>query len=135
VIAGFCYHFWTVAMPRLKRYAKNDDMRKILENVTDEKAKEAIVKTYKAIEGFVMFSIIGFGLLQMGALLHHKEINACPFRWLRTKRNEVPSEATTADFLRKTIFNRFHFSTDLGIARFIQAKQMPSVDNHNDNVA
>jgi len=119
VAAGFAYHFWTAAMPRLNRFAGNGLMRQRLEDIRDDKQKSAIVNTFKAIEGFAIFTCITIGLLQMGALRFGNRINGCAFRWLRTRSNKTPSEATTADFLRKTIFCDFYFPPDLDIARFI----------------
>jgi len=70
-----------------------------------------------------VFAFITIGLLQMGALRFSSHIKGCAFRWLRTRSNKTPSEATTADFLRKTIFSSFfssfHFSPDLDISQFI----------------
>jgi hypothetical protein len=119
VVAGFAYHFWTAAMPRLNRFAGNALMRQRLDDIRDDKQKTAIVSAFKAIEGFAMFACITIGLLQMGALRFSTQINGCAFRWLRTRSNKTPSEATTADFLRKTIFSDFHFPPDLDISRFI----------------
>jgi hypothetical protein len=123
VVAGFAYHFWTAAMPRLNRFTSNDLLRQQLNNIKDDRQKAAIVNAFKAIEGFAMFSCITIGLLQMGALRFASQINGCAFRWLRTSSNKIPSEATTADFLRKTIFSDFYFPPDLGIVRFIKELQ------------
>ena len=129
VVAGFAYHFWTAAMPRLNRFASNEQSRRKLESIQDERQKAAIVRAYKAIEGFAMFACIAIGLLQMGALLFAKQINGCAFRWLRTTTNKTPSEATTADFMRKTIFSGLHFPPDLGIAGFIRRFQPNLADS------
>ena len=134
VIFGFTYRFWSKAMPRLSRFAKNEKMSEQLNAVQKEKEKSAIIKTFNAIEGFAMFSIIAFGLIQMGSLLFSNEINASAFRWLRTKRNIISSEATTADFLRKTILNTLHFSPDLDINLFIINAQSPR-NSTTDNTA
>jgi len=126
VVAGFAYHFWSSAMPKLNRFACNDLMRQQLDNVWDDRQKSAIVNAFKAIEGFAMFACITIGLPQMGALRFSSQINGRAFRWLRTRSNKTPSEATTADFLRKTIFCGFYFPPDLGIARFIKELQPAS---------
>lgn len=123
VVAGFAYHFWTAAMPKLNRFASNDQSRRKLESIQDERQKTPIISAYKAIEGFAMFACIAIGLLQMGALLFDKQINGCAFRWLRTRTSKTPSEATTADFMRKTIFSGLHFPPDLDIADFIRRFQ------------
>ena len=129
VVAGFAYRFWTLAMPKLNRFVKNHKMRERLEEITDDKQQDKIVSAMKAIEGFAMFSCIAIGILQMCSLRFAKDINGCAFRWLRTKRNQTPSEATTADFMRKTIFNGFYFSPDLDISRFILEAQTDKPDD------
>jgi len=128
VVAGFAYHFWTAAMPKLNRFASNDQSRQRLENIQDHRQKAAIISAYKAIEGFAMLACIAIGLLQMSALLFAKQINGCAFRWLRTRTSKIPSEATTADFMRKTIFCGLHFPPDLEIAGFIRRLQ-PNPDD------
>jgi hypothetical protein len=129
VVAAFAYRFWTAAMPRLNRFAKNDQMQKQLTDIHNDKHKAAIISAYNAIEGFAMFACIALGLLQMGALRFSKEINGCAFRWLRTRSNKTPSEATTADFLRKTIFCGLHFLPNLDIAQFIHQLHRQNCDS------
>jgi hypothetical protein len=130
VVAGFAYRFWSSSVPKLKRYGKNQQIDENLRAVHEPKKQAAILSAYNAIQGFAMFSIIAFGLLQIGALRFAKEINESSFRWIRTKRNITPSEATTADFMRKTIFCDFHFSHDFDIALLIRSlKPVSSFDS------
>ena len=121
VIAGFAYHFWTSAMPKLDRYAKSGTDQ--LEAVTAEKDRKRITAAYNATQGFVMIACIAMGLLQIASLRFADEINASPLRWLRTRTNLIPSEASTADFMRKTIFRMFASGTPLPIIRFIRQLQ------------
>jgi len=121
VIAGFAYRFWTASMPRLNRYAKSGVDP--LEAVSSEGDKARIALAYKAIHGFVMVSCIALGLLQICSLRFKEQINGSHVRWLRTRTNLVPSEATTAHFLSKTIFSMFALCPDLGIIRFIRERQ------------
>ena len=135
VIAGFYYHFWTAAMPKLNRFVKNDANQKRLLAISSDAQKKAIVNALKAVEGFAMFSCIAMGLLQMGALSFGKTINNCAFRWLRTKSSPTPSEATCADFLRKTIFHNSYFHPNLDITQIISAAQSSNLDSFHDVVA
>jgi hypothetical protein len=66
-LAGFAYHFWTVAMPKLNRFKKNagfpldpcpTDAQKELEKVQDETERSAIVSAFNAIEKFVMCALL-----------------------------------------------------------------------------
>ena len=132
VVAAFAYRFWSKAQPKLKTFAKNSHMTESLESISDSKQISAIVAAYNAIEGFAMFSVIAFGIIQLCSLRFAKQIDASALRWLRTKRTKIPSEATTADFMRKTFFSCFHLLPSLGIVAFIQAlfaQQMRSVDS------
>ena len=132
VISGFAYRFWTKAMPKLNLFAKNDVMRFTLEAVTSKKEQKRIVKAFMATERFVMIACVAFGLLQMISLRFSKEINDSSFRWLRTKRTVVPSEATTADFMRRTINHGFYFPPYLYINRLIKSCQPEQPDTVYD---
>ena len=121
VIAGFSYHFWSKAMPKLNKYLKKDAPPP-LEAVSDEKTKNAILSTFKAIEGYVQFACIAIGLLQILAIQFSGVLSSSCFRWLRTKSNDTPSEATVALFMRKTIFCMFQKMPFLGISKIINAK-------------
>jgi hypothetical protein len=124
VIAGFAYRFWSFSMPRLNRFAKSG--YDPLETVNCEKDKLRITRAFNAIQGFVMAASIAFGLLQICALRFADEINAPNLRWLRSRTNVTPSEATTAHFMRKSIFRYIAFRQDLLIMRFILERQLPA---------
>ena len=128
-IAGFAYHFWTSVMPRLNRFGKNSQIKETLEAIQNDDDKASIVSAFKAIEGFAMFAIIAFGLVQMVALRFANEINNSAFRWLRTKSCDSPSEATTIYHIKKTIFLQFQHSEPLDVIRFIRDCQKPPSDS------
>jgi len=132
VIAGFAYHFWSAYMPRLDRFAKNQQTNENVAAVDSKHKKTKIISAFNAIEGFAMFAAIACGILQMTALQFHNVISTSAFRWLRTTRSQIPSEATTAHFLAKTISNTFHFPSDLPINRFIRYAQS---DSHDVSIA
>jgi len=104
-IAGFAYRFWSIATPKLNRFAKS----KVdpLESVKDENSKKLISSAFDATHGFIMLGCIAHGLLQICSLRFADTINSAPLRWLRTVTNSVPSESSTADFFRKSLFRRF----------------------------
>jgi len=123
VVAGFAYHFWSKAMPKLNRYKSNDDNQAIVEKVTDPHQQALITSTVNAIEGFVQFSCIALGLLQLIGLMFSDEINS-KFRFMRTTSNSIPSEATIADFLRKNFYMLFRFFPHLAITAIINSRQL-----------
>lgn len=92
-IGGFSYHFWSKSMPKLKRYLKKGEAHP-LEQVIDEKEKENIQLTIKAIEGYVMCSCIAMGLLQLIAVRFSHLVPGLFFRYLRTPSKAIVSETT-----------------------------------------
>ena len=122
MIGGFSYQFWSKSMPKLKRYLKKDEASP-LEAVRDPEERKKIELTVKAIEGYVMFSCIAIGMLQMSSLSFSKDIQAKPFRFLRTPSKAIVSEATVMCYLRQNIFRIMAQKPHLNITRFIQGKQ------------
>jgi hypothetical protein len=132
-LAGFAYRFWSMAMPKLNRFAPNNT--EPLEKVEDKNDKRLIRFTFRATQGYAMIAAMALGLLQICSLRFKDEINASPLRWIRSRSNLVPSEATSADFLRKTLFKAFASSPNLGIIRFILLHQPQLEDSTQDFVA
>lgn len=123
VIAGFSYHFWSKAMPKLNKYRKKDEPEAI-EAITEESDKQLIAGTLKAIEGYVMFSSIAIGILQIVSLLYSEKLNKSFFRYLRTPSKEFVSEATVATYIRKSIFSIIAFNGHFSIIKIIKKKQV-----------
>jgi len=130
IIGGFSYQFWSKSMPKLKRYLKKDEKPPV-EDVMDPKEREKIELTVKAIEGYVMFSCIAMGLLQMISLSFSKDMQPEIFRYLRTPSKTIVSEVTVMCYLRQNIFRIIVKKPDLSITRFILAKQeRPDTTEH-----
>lgn len=106
----------------IEKILKRDEKQPI-EVVSDPVEQRKIELTVKAIEGYVMFSCIAMGLLQMISLSFSKEIQAKPFRFLRTPSKAIVSEATVMCYLRQNIFRIMAKKPHLNITRFIQGKQ------------
>jgi hypothetical protein len=132
-IAGFAYRFWSKAMPKLNRYAKKGVDR--LESVTDTRSKRLITAAFCATHRYVTAACIAMGLLQICSLRFADEINASPLRWLRTRTNFIPSEASTADYFRITIFKHFGSSSDLPLILLIRKLQRRSFTSDEYGVA
>jgi len=122
VIAGFSYQFWSKYMPKLNRYKPNDFHQEKLTSIVDKSERAAIRKTVKAIECFTLLGCIALGLLQMISLLFSDSITGKAVRFMRTPSKAIPSEATVADFMRKTIYQLFHFFPHLAITQIINSK-------------
>jgi hypothetical protein len=123
VIAGFAYHFWSKAMIKLNKFKSNAKSQAMLENIDDSRARKLIENTVKAIEGYAQIGIIALGLLQMISLKFGNEINSSGSRFMRTISSNTPSERTTADFMRKNIYQLFRFFPNLPLTSIISAKQ------------
>jgi hypothetical protein len=130
VIAGFGYQFWSKHMPKLNRYKSNGFHQEQQNAVTEGSKREAVLKTVKAIECFTLLSCIALGMLQMISLLFSDAIAAKAVRFMRTPSKVVPSEATVADFMRKSFYQLFYFFPNLAIAAIIKSKQ---VEVENDS--
>jgi hypothetical protein len=134
VVAGFSYHFWSKAMPGLKRFKSNEINHENLKNVTDPGKRKLIKSTVKAIEGYVQLSVIALGLLQLISLLFGQEINHGSRRFMRTVSSAVPSERTVADFMRKNIYMLFRFFPDLFLTSIIRARQPVYFDDDSERI-
>ena len=122
MLGGFSYRFWSKSMPKLKRYLKKNEKAPI-DEISNPKEQESIQLTLKAIEGYVMFSCIAMGLLQMISLSFSKQIQSKSFRFLRTPSKSIVSEATVMCYLRQNIFRIMVKNPHLSITRFIIDKQ------------
>lgn len=124
VIIGFGYHFWNRLTPVLDRRdpakAADEKLREL--GMSLPMAKDSIINTYNATEGFVMFTCIATGIIQLVALIFTDEINASPIRWLRTYTNIVPSEESTIATLRVDFWQVYDLYPLLGIMRVIRQK-------------
>lgn len=118
VVGGLAYRFWSSSTPKLDKYRKAKD--DILEEVEDEGSQARVAAAFKAINGYVMLSCIALGLLQICSLRFSGEVNGANLRWLRTRTNSVPSEATTAHYMGKILFRMFALMPNLDIIRLIR---------------
>ena len=120
-------------MPRLNHYAKKEE-RDPLAKVADKEDQKAILDTVKAIEGFVLFSSIAMGILQMMSLMA-SDNRFRGGRYLRTQPENGDSEATVMNFMRRNIFLMFLKFPDSFVTRFIREKQTGKSSNITDGVA
>lgn len=104
VIGGFCYHFWTTAMPKLSRFKTHNDLSK----VTEKKEKEKIVSTMQAIEVFSFLSCIVMGILTIISLKLPNLVWGRFTGWLRTRSSETPSIETVRSVLQQELWRNNH---------------------------
>lgn len=123
VIAGFGYRFWSKCMLKLDRFKSNDFHQEKQESIIDKSKRKCILDTVKAIECFALLSCIALGMLQMISILFAKSFTGKVIRFMRTPSNTIPSEATVADFMRKTIYQLFNYFPNLAITVIINKHQ------------
>lgn len=121
---GFCYHFWSKAVPKLDRYLRKT-AGDPLKQVKDGQYRTRILKTLKAIEGYVLFGSIAMGITQMLCLKYEGKIQVSDVRYLRTPSHRVMSEASMMDYLRKNLFRFMARQEELTITKIISSRQIP----------
>jgi len=125
VIHGFGFHFWSDYVPLLRKFDSAKQTVANLAEVIGSDARKKIIGAYNAIEGFVMFSCIAQGILQLCAIKFTEDLQNFPWRWLRTYSNTVPSEETVADCLRKSYQRLSRKSNNLDFLEIIESKKAP----------
>jgi len=119
VIGGFCYHFWTTAMPKLSRFVTKNDISK----VTEKKDKEKIILTMRAIEIFTFLSCMAMGILTAISLEFPNLIWNKFFGWLRTRSSETPSVETTQSVLQQEFWSNTYNLSKYGTLACIKKYQ------------
>lgn len=130
-LGGFCYHFWTKAMPKLKKYRKKTESSE-LAGIENEQEQHRVLKTLKATECFILCASIAMGLTQMMALTPSIAETVRKHRYLRTSSENKVSEATVLEYLRKNFFRLLYLSPNSEVSRFILELQSPEY-SENDN--
>ena len=118
---GFCYHFWTKALPKLNHFKKKDAPEPV-DMVSSEHDRELILRKLKAIEGFVLIANIAMGIAQMAALNSDAD-EVRKYRYLRTIVPTRISEATVMCYFRKQLFALLLKHPESPITHFIRERQ------------
>lgn len=133
-IGGFCYHFWTKAMPKIKKYGKKTDASG-LSGVEDCQHRKRILKTVEATERFVLCAGIAMGIVQMMALTPSIAETARKHRYLRTASGHKVSEATVLEYLRKNIFRLLYLNRHSEISQLILSLQVPESSTKEEQMS
>lgn len=118
LLGSFYYRFWTKAMPKLHKKSSVD-----LSCITDAAKQRLIAETVNAIEGFVNFGCIAFGILQILAQNYPLEIWRKYTGWLRTKKTIVPSEEVVRLVIQENFYHNFDDFSNTAILQIIGAKR------------
>lgn len=104
VIGGFCYHFWTTAMPKLSRFKTSVDLSK----VTETRERERIISTMRAVEVFSFISCVAMGILTTLSLQFPNLVWSRFSGWLRTRSSQTPSIETVRSVLQQELWMNIH---------------------------
>ncbi|MCX7745276.1 MAG: transposase [Clostridia bacterium] len=130
VIGGFCYHFWTAAMPKLSRFKTCVDLSK----VTEKRDREKIVSTIRAVEVFSFMSCIAMGILTIISLQFPNMVWGKFTVWLRTRSSQTPSIETVRSVLQHELWRNNHkvssYATLSNIQKY-QNKEEPIRHRHS----
>ena len=130
---AFCYHFWSKHMPKLSYYQKAGEAGP-LEQVTDEKSRQNILKAVRAIEMHMAQSCIAMGILQSISVSSLGKLSSNQLRYQRTPSKGRVSEAALMAHLRKYFFLFMEKQPELRITRIIR-KQQDSSGSYCDSQA
>ena len=133
-IGGFCYHFWTKAMPKSSR-CKKKDAPDVLSTVMDEKFRKRILMTVEATERFVFFSCLAMGIVQLMALTPSIADRAKKHRYLRTQTTGKVSEATVLSYLSKNFYPFLLLWPDCELTQIIRQAKKTDVCDPDDRDA
>ena len=111
----FSYRFWTAALPKRKRWIKNDELP-VIEN------PEKIDDTKRAINSFVCMGTIATGILTIIAFSHNRQIWKRYPGWIRTIRSHIPTIAITKETLAQDFLAFLQSYPHLPLASFINSK-------------
>lgn len=117
VVEGFCYHFWTSAMPKLSRFKTCLDLSK----VTEKRERERIVSAMRAVEVFSFMSCIAMGILTILSLQFPNVIWGRFSGWLITRSSQTPSIETVRSVLQQELWrNIYKVSDDEALANILK---------------
>ena len=117
-VAAFSNRFWTLDMPKLNRYANSGEADRAA-YITQKDEREKVLDAFDANERYAFCGVVALGLLQMISLKFCTDGINANLRYQRTPPKKLPSEASVADFLRKSIFRLLVNASDLVISRKI----------------
>lgn len=119
----FCYHFWSKAVTKFNRYLRKAATDP-LKQVKDGQKRRRVLKTLKAIGGYVLFSSIAMKITQMLCLKYEGKSHLSDFRYLRTPSRRVMSEASMMEYLRRNLFRFTACQEELTITKIISSRQV-----------
>ena len=98
-VGAYSYHFWTLAMQKIKRRSKGQFIHH-----EPEEVRSKIFETHGAFELFVGCGLIAQGLLQYLAVAFPAEVTSLRGKWYRSQlATASPTEEIVQDALRQAL--------------------------------
>ena len=115
VMGCFSYRFWTTALPKRKRWAKNDQTPQVPQ-------PERVYAAKRAIDSFICVGTIAAGIATIIAFSHNRQIwNRYP-GWIRTLRSSIPSIAIVKETLAHDFPNLLRVCPELYICSAVNER-------------
>jgi hypothetical protein len=99
LVGGFCYHFWSTSLPKLKRGVPHHYA------TLARTEQKRLSHTLTAIERFINLAAMAVGMLQYLSLTAHEAVWDGYHGWLRTYSSAYPSERVVQNVLRSEVFH------------------------------
>lgn len=124
IMGGFCYHFWTKALPKLSRHKTKTD----LSCIKEQNLKDRILATTRAIEVFAFLSCIAMGISTIISLTIPNLVWDKFTGWLRTRSSSVPSVETVRSVVQQELSWNFRNLKQYATLSKIQDYQRREID-------
>ncbi len=121
VFHGFDMHFWSKHMPKNSFVRKGN--KNILEDVTDSKDREAILRTLKAMETYLTLAYISQGLAQRMAMDQECGGPIHTYRQMRSNKSVKTSEENVSQVITDYLEIIFEKYSDWELVRFLKDKR------------
>jgi len=102
LLGAFCFHFWTLHLPR---HARRPTPNRSLKAPVVER-QPAVAACWQAYEVFVFCALVAQGLLQLIALRFGAEVWQQHHLYLRTRSRDLPSEKTVRQVLATLVLKQ-----------------------------
>lgn len=129
VLGAFCFHFWSLHLPRHSRRPTTN------RNLKPPKPEylQQVQACWRAMESFVFCACVAAGLLQLFSLKYHDGVWRRHVLYLRTRSRELPSENTVRQILAPMLAREFNRSCQNSLWRKIRGA-INSDEDENDSL-
>ena len=125
--ACFSYHFWTAALPKRKKWTRNEEVPK-----TDK--PELVRAANRAIDSYLCIGTVSTGIMTIIAFSHNRQIWRRYPGWLKTLRSRIPTIAVVKETLAQD-FPLFLKANPFSCLSYIFNSRLRSVEFFYEDIA